>query len=204
MASGAQPFRRHHRVRTSARRFAIVLDNRVHFRSGDPDGHQLGGSAVCITGNVSPRRSAGQPRAVASLGCASRAAERDLPTPPSAPNSARTPCRSGTIALAIGAAAIVVFILLAAYGLFGVFAAAALIAERADDRRHHVPYPGDADPAGHRRPDPDPGRGGGRERPDLRADAGRGAGGTLADPVHRLRAIRLRAGPRSSTPTSPR
>ena len=98
--------------------------------------------------------------------------------------------RSGTIALGIGAIAIVVFIVLA-YGLFGLFAAAALvinvllIVAFMSLTQATLTLPGIAGLI------LTLGRGRGRQRADLRADAGRGSGRALADPDHRFSGYRL-------------
>ncbi len=74
--------------------------------------------------------------------------------------------RAGVTGLAIGAALIFGFIILA-YGLFGVFAAAGPDRQPADDVRRPLDDAGDADAAGHRRPHPHHGRGRRRQRADL-------------------------------------
>jgi len=104
------------------KRFAIVLDNRVI--SAPVIQGAINGGSGSITGNFT-EESAGQLALLLRSGA--------LPAPLNV-ISQRTvgaelgadAVRSGTIALLIGAVAIVVFIVLA-YGLFGVFAAAALL-----------------------------------------------------------------------------
>ena len=105
------------------KRFAIVLDNKVisapviqsrdHRRLGR-DHRQL---------HHRERQPAG---AAAELRRPAGAAEGDRAEAPSAPTWAPTRCGPGRSRLAIGAALIFAFIILA-YGLFGVFAAIALV-----------------------------------------------------------------------------
>ena len=146
------------------KRFAIVLDNKVI--SAPVINEPITGGSGQISGNFTTESRQRAGAAAARRRPAGAAEGRGA-----AHGRRRTRRRRGARPAAISRwhrlpSPSCVFIILA-YGLFGGFAAIALVVNGLLIVAHHVADPGDPDPARHRRPDPDPGRGGRRQRADL-------------------------------------
>ena len=145
-------------------RFAIILDNKV-ISAPVIESPIIGGQGQ-ITGNFTVE-SANELALLLQLRRAAGAAEGRSSSARSAPSWAPTRCAPARLAGVIGAGADRRLHHPGLRRLFGVLRGDRPDRQHADDVRRDVDDPGDADAAGHRRPDPDHGHGGRRQRADL-------------------------------------